>query len=31
MTAMGFEVLDKRELAQLVTAVEGAGIKVSVG
>ena len=31
MTAMGFEVLDKRELAQLVTAVEGTGIKVSVG
>jgi 3,4-dihydroxy-9,10-secoandrosta-1,3,5(10)-triene-9,17-dione 4,5-dioxygenase len=31
MTAMGFEVLDKRELAQLVTGVEAAGIKVSVG
>ena len=31
MTAMGFEVLDKRELARLVNAVEGAGIKVTVG
>ena len=28
---MGFEVLDKRELAQLVSAVEAAGIKVTVG
>ena len=31
MTAMGFEVLDKRELAMLVAAVENAGIKVTPG
>jgi 3,4-dihydroxy-9,10-secoandrosta-1,3,5(10)-triene-9,17-dione 4,5-dioxygenase len=31
MTAMGFEVLDKRELARLVSAVESAGIKVTAG
>jgi len=31
MTAMGFEVLNKRELGQLVTAVENSGIKVTVG
>lgn len=31
MTAMGFEVLDRRELAELVAAVEGAGIKVTAG
>lgn len=31
MTALGFEVLDERELARLVTDVEKAGIKVTAG
>jgi 3,4-dihydroxy-9,10-secoandrosta-1,3,5(10)-triene-9,17-dione 4,5-dioxygenase len=31
MTAMGFEVLDRRELARLAEAVEGVGIKVVAG
>jgi 3,4-dihydroxy-9,10-secoandrosta-1,3,5(10)-triene-9,17-dione 4,5-dioxygenase len=31
MTAMGFEVLNERDLAELVTAVEATGIKVMAG